>query len=67
MRPIPGAARMYPETDIPAQLITDQFVEREYSHLPEPADKKLARLIKQARFKRKISQTTHRFRIHPAL
>ncbi len=47
MRPRPGAARMYPETDIPAQPITDLFVEKVRSHLPEPAEKKLARLIKQ--------------------
>jgi len=44
MRPRPGAARMYPETDIPAQPITDPFVEKVRSHLPEPADKKLTRL-----------------------
>jgi glutamyl-tRNA(Gln) amidotransferase subunit E len=47
MRPRPGAARMYPETDIPPQPITGQFVEKIRSYLPEPADKKLARLIKQ--------------------
>ncbi len=28
MRPRPGAARMYPETDIPAQPITEQFVKK---------------------------------------
>lgn len=38
---------MYPETDIPPQPITGQFVEKIRSYLPEPADKKLARLIKQ--------------------
>jgi glutamyl-tRNA(Gln) amidotransferase subunit E len=56
MRPRPGAARMYPETDIPAQLITDQFVEKVRSHLPEPADKKLARLIKQYGLNEKLAK-----------
>jgi glutamyl-tRNA(Gln) amidotransferase subunit E len=47
MRPRPGAARMYPETDIPPQPITQQLVEEVKAHLPEPAEKKLQRLIKQ--------------------
>ncbi len=47
MRPRPGAARMYPETDIPPQTITQKIVEKVRANLPEPADKKLARLIKQ--------------------
>ena len=44
MRPRPGAARMYPETDIPPSLITSAFVEKIMSSLPEPAEKKLERL-----------------------
>ncbi len=47
MRPRPGAARMYPETDIPVQQITSELVEKIRSNLPEPASKKLARLMKQ--------------------
>jgi glutamyl-tRNA(Gln) amidotransferase subunit E len=47
MRPRPGAARMYPETDIPVQQITSEFVEKVRSNLPEPVSKKLARLMKQ--------------------
>jgi glutamyl-tRNA(Gln) amidotransferase subunit E len=47
MRPRPGAARMYPETDIPPQPITQALVEEVKAHLPEPAEKKLQRLIKQ--------------------
>ena len=56
MRPRPGAARMYPETDIPPQPITEQFVEKVRSHLPEPADKKLARLIKQYGLNEKLAK-----------
>ena len=47
---------MYPETDIPAQPITDQFVEKVRSHLPEPADKKLARLMKQYGLNEKLAK-----------
>src|SRR4030042_5071945 len=47
MRPRPGAARMYPETDIPPQPITAEIVQEVKAHLPEPAEKKLQRLIKQ--------------------
>jgi len=45
MRPRPGAARMYPETDIPPSAITSAFVEKIRSNLPEPAEKKLERLM----------------------
>ena len=56
MRPRPGAARMYPETDIPPQPITEQLVEKVLSDLPEPADKKLARLIKQYGLNEKLAK-----------
>ena len=67
MRPRPGAARMYPETDIPPQPITDELIEKIRSNLPEPAEKKVARLIKAVWFEREISQATCRLRILPAL
>lgn len=47
MRPRPGAARMYPETDIPPQPITAEIVTLVRDNLPESADKKTTRLIKQ--------------------
>ena len=47
MRPRPGAARMYPETDIPPSEITSALVEKIRSNLPEPAEKKLKRLLKE--------------------
>ncbi|MCL4429545.1 MAG: Glu-tRNA(Gln) amidotransferase subunit GatE, partial [Chloroflexi bacterium] len=56
MRPRPGAARMYPETDIPPQAITDDLVQRVRANLPEPADKKLARLIKQYGLNEKLAK-----------
>ncbi|MGE5188043.1 MAG: Glu-tRNA(Gln) amidotransferase subunit GatE [Betaproteobacteria bacterium] len=56
MRPRPGAARMYPETDIPPQILTEQLIAEIKKHLPEPADKKLARLIKQYGLNEKLAK-----------
>ena len=56
MRPRPGAARMYPETDIPSQTITDQLVKKMKADLPEPAELKLARLIKQYNLNEKLAK-----------
>jgi len=47
-RPLPGAARMYPETDIVPITINPKRVKKIVSELPEPWTKKLAR------FKRKM-------------
>ena len=47
MRPRPGAARMYPETDIPPTSVTDQLIEKIRKNLPESGEKKVLRLIKQ--------------------
>jgi len=46
MRPRPGAARMYPETDIPPMMITRELIEEIRAKLPESAEKKLQRLMK---------------------
>ncbi|MDR2707971.1 MAG: Glu-tRNA(Gln) amidotransferase subunit GatE [Nitrososphaerota archaeon] len=56
MRPRPGAARMYPETDIPAQAITEELVKNVQANLPEPAERKLARLMKQYTLNEKLSK-----------
>jgi glutamyl-tRNA(Gln) amidotransferase subunit E len=56
MRPRPGAARMYPETDIPVQAITAQLIDEVRANLPEPAEKKLARLMKQYTLNEKLAK-----------
>ena len=56
MRPRPGAARMYPETDIPPELITDALIEKVRSNLPEPSEKKLARFMKDYKLNAKLSK-----------
>jgi glutamyl-tRNA(Gln) amidotransferase subunit E len=47
MRPRPGAARMYPETDIPPVQISQDYVNKIRSHLPELPEQKLERLQKE--------------------
>jgi glutamyl-tRNA(Gln) amidotransferase subunit E len=47
---------MYPETDIPPTLITDEFVQKIQSNLPESAEKKVARLIKQYGLNEKLAK-----------
>jgi glutamyl-tRNA(Gln) amidotransferase subunit E len=56
MRPRPGAARMYPETDIPPELITDALIENVRSNLPEPSEKKLARFMKDYKLNAKLAK-----------
>jgi glutamyl-tRNA(Gln) amidotransferase subunit E len=56
MRPRPGAARMYPETDIPPSLITSALVEKIRLNLPEPAEKKLKRLMKEYSLNEKLAK-----------
>jgi glutamyl-tRNA(Gln) amidotransferase subunit E len=56
MRPRPGAARMYPETDIPPSLITSAFLDKVRSNLPEPAEKKLERLMKEYSLNEKLAK-----------
>jgi glutamyl-tRNA(Gln) amidotransferase subunit E len=56
MRPRPGAARMYPETDIPPSAITSVLVEKIRSNLPEPAEKKLKRLMTEYSLNEKLAK-----------
>ncbi len=56
MRPRPGAARMYPETDIPQMRITEEQTERIHSHLPELPEQKLERLVKECKLNEKLAK-----------
>jgi glutamyl-tRNA(Gln) amidotransferase subunit E len=58
MRPRPGAARMYPETDIPPTLITAELVEKVRSNLPEPAEKQKKHLMKEHCLNAKLAKQT---------
>jgi len=56
MRPRPGAARMYPETDIPPQVITEELLAKIHANLPESGAKKVERLIKQYGLNEKLAK-----------
>jgi glutamyl-tRNA(Gln) amidotransferase subunit E len=47
---------MYPETDIPPSLITSDFVEKVRLSLPEPAEKKLKRLMQEYKLNEKLAK-----------
>jgi Glu-tRNA(Gln) amidotransferase subunit E-like FAD-binding protein len=46
-RPLPGAARMYPESDIPPIIIEKSFLRTLKKELPEPLTKKVERFKKE--------------------
>ncbi len=46
MRPLPGAARMYPETDVPPEVITKERLSAVRAGLPELFDEKIERFIR---------------------
>src|SRR2546425_48189 len=48
-RPLPGKARMYPETDVPPIRVTAERLRRIREHLPEKPDDRIARLAREYR------------------
>jgi glutamyl-tRNA(Gln) amidotransferase subunit E len=56
MRPRPGAARMYPETDIPPAQITEDHMKKIESCLPELPERKLKRLMEEYRLNQKLAK-----------
>jgi len=56
MRPRPGAARMYPETDIPPIPLTEDFINKIRQCLPELPEQKLQRLMREYSLNQKLAQ-----------
>ena len=56
MRPRPGAARMYPETDVHPILITKSMLENLESHLPEWPEEKMQRFTRDYRLNEKLAK-----------
>jgi glutamyl-tRNA(Gln) amidotransferase subunit E len=56
MRPRPGAARMYPETDVPPIQLTQGYLERLRVSLPELPEQKMERLMKSFRLNQKLAK-----------
>jgi glutamyl-tRNA(Gln) amidotransferase subunit E len=55
IRPRPGAARMYPETDVPSVPITERMLSDLKSHLPEPPEHIIKRLISEYSLNQKLA------------
>jgi len=56
MRPRPGAARMYPETDIPPIHLTEEYINKVRQNLPELPEQKLQRLMREYSLNQKLAQ-----------
>lgn len=56
MRPRPGAARMYPETDVPPIQITEDYLKQLRARLPELPEKKMERLTKSFGLNQKLAK-----------
>ncbi|MEM2440565.1 MAG: Glu-tRNA(Gln) amidotransferase subunit GatE, partial [Candidatus Bathyarchaeia archaeon] len=56
MRPRPGVARMYPETDIPPIQLTDEYINTIRKNLPELPEQKLQRLMWEYSLNQKLAQ-----------
>jgi glutamyl-tRNA(Gln) amidotransferase subunit E len=55
MRPRPGAARMYPETDIPPVKVTSDLLEEAERIKPEPLNVKLEKLVSKYGLSRELA------------
>ena len=56
LRPLPGAARLYPETDIPPIPITKELVNELKRALPERWEDKLERFIKKYKLEKALAE-----------
>jgi len=56
MRPRPGAARMYPETDVPPIRLTENYLEQLRVRLPELPEQKIGRLMRQYGLNMKLAR-----------
>jgi glutamyl-tRNA(Gln) amidotransferase subunit E len=56
MRPRPGAARMYPETDIPPIQVTEELLNRVHQCLPELPEQRLQRLMREYALNQKLAK-----------
>jgi glutamyl-tRNA(Gln) amidotransferase subunit E len=56
MRPRPGAARMYPETDVPQTPISENYITTLKAHLPETTEKFIAKLMERYSLNAKLSR-----------
>jgi len=55
MRPLPGAARMYPETDLAPFVVEDKLIAELRASLPELYEEKIARFVKQYNLSKELA------------
>jgi Glu-tRNA(Gln) amidotransferase subunit E-like FAD-binding protein len=55
-RPLPGAARLYPETDVVPVTISKEFLEKIKKTLPEPLTEKLSKLKKKLKLSDELAK-----------
>ena len=55
MRPRPGAARMYPETDVPPVRLSPEYIEALRARLPETPEQTARRLVEQYGLNEKLA------------
>lgn len=56
MRPRPGAARMYPETDVPPTPITEELIRKLAATLPETTEAASKRLMEKCALNQKLAK-----------
>ena len=56
MRPRPGAARMYPETDVPPIQVTNEYINALGNRLPELPEQLMKRLMEEYTLNRKLAK-----------
>ena len=56
MRPRPGAARMYPETDVPPIQLTKEYLDELAGRLPELPEQLMKRLMTKYKLNRKLAK-----------
>jgi len=56
MRPMPGSARMYPETDVPSTVVREAMVKEIRSWLPELLDAKTERYVREYGLSRDLAE-----------
>jgi glutamyl-tRNA(Gln) amidotransferase subunit E len=56
MRPRPGAARMYPETDVPPIQLSQKYLEELKEHLPELPEQLTKRLMTEYNLNKKLAK-----------
>ena len=57
MRPLPGKARMYPETDIPPIMITDEMKSEILANLPELPQERVERYVREYGIDKSLAET----------